>query len=72
MTLGRLAEAEPLLLGGYEKLVAGSGIGSRKVKRASARLIDLYDALGRPEEATRWRAKTGRVDTAKPEGARTP
>jgi hypothetical protein len=70
MTLGRHAEAEPLLLGGYEKLVAGSGTGSRRVKRASARLIDLYDASGRPEEANRWRAQMKRGSAAKAEDSR--
>jgi serine/threonine protein kinase len=71
-TLGRHAEAEPLLLAGYEKLVASSDTGLRRVERASARLIDLYDASGRPEEAARWRATAGPVGAATPEGARAP
>jgi eukaryotic-like serine/threonine-protein kinase len=72
MTLGRYAEAEPLLLSGYEKLVADSGARSRRAKRATDRVIDFYDASGMPEEATRWRAKTGRIGAAKTEGARAP
>jgi len=57
---GRHAEAEPLLLAGYagmkekdEKLP----IGDRNLSNAAERLVRLYTALGRPDEAMKWQAE---------------
>src|SRR5439155_20309113 len=53
------AEAEPLLLQGYEglkqreaKIPAASKV---RVAEALERLVQLYEATGRPEEAAKWR-----------------
>jgi serine/threonine protein kinase/tetratricopeptide (TPR) repeat protein len=57
----KYAEAEPLLLSGYE------GIKARQSKipppskvyltQAKDRVVELYDAWGQPEKAAEWRAK---------------
>jgi serine/threonine protein kinase/tetratricopeptide (TPR) repeat protein len=57
----KYAEAEPLLLSGYE------GLDARKAKlaaqwksrlpEAGARIVGLYEAWGKPEQAREWRAK---------------
>lgn len=56
---GRLAEAEPLLLAGYE--------GTPGFPPTVERLVDLYDAWGRPSEAAKFRAilETVRKDLAR-------
>lgn len=56
---GRHAEAETYLLDGYAGLDATVGELRRgaKVGAAMKRLVDLYEAWGRPEEATAWRTK---------------
>jgi tetratricopeptide (TPR) repeat protein len=62
---GRYAEAQPLIVRGYE------GLKSREAKipppakarlpEAAERVIELYEAWGQPEQATRWRATLGRA-----------
>ena len=57
----RYAEAEPLLVAGYE------GMGRQlpkipprfrgRLPEAADRLVDLYAAWGKPDEAARWRAE---------------
>ena len=53
------AEAEPLLLAAYESLKTHSQADSVSLKRRRAetveRLVQLYDACGKPDEAARWR-----------------
>ncbi len=55
----RYAEAEPLLLEGYrgmhQRLEAIPQVGRPRLLEAASRLIELYAALVRPEEVTRWR-----------------
>ena len=58
---GKYAEAEPLLVQGYE------GLKQREAKipawakvhltEALEWLVQLYEATGRPEKAAEWRAK---------------
>ena len=59
---GKYAEAEPLLIRGYEGLKARvSGIPPRSRSRlaeAGGRIVALYEAWGKPEKAAEWRAKT--------------
>jgi tetratricopeptide (TPR) repeat protein len=57
----KYADAEPLLISGYEGMqarVAGIRRESRiRVKEALERLAQFYTAAGRPEEASRWKEK---------------
>jgi tetratricopeptide (TPR) repeat protein len=55
----KYAEAEPLLLSGYsgmkdreERIPADE---KRRLKEALQRLVELYDAIGKPEEAAKWK-----------------
>jgi len=52
---GRFAEAEPLLLGSYSILKA-SPEGAHYAPAALQRIVDLYEAWGRPDRAAPWRA----------------
>jgi hypothetical protein len=51
--LGRYAEAEPLLLQACESLAAGPQ--SRARRETLARLVQLYEAWKKPEQAARWK-----------------
>jgi len=52
----RFEEAEPLLLNGYEALVAARGPDHPRSRKALERVIALYEAWPKPEEAARYRA----------------
>lgn len=54
---GRFAEAEPLLLAGYEGLRDSSTARPDSVAKARERLVRLYEQWGRPEQASTWRAQ---------------
>jgi eukaryotic-like serine/threonine-protein kinase len=60
------AEAEPLLVRGYEGLRQRAAKipkeGKTRLTEALERLVQLYDAWGKPVEATRWRRE---LETAK-------
>jgi tetratricopeptide (TPR) repeat protein/tRNA A-37 threonylcarbamoyl transferase component Bud32 len=62
----RYAEAEPLIVSGYEGLKARAArlpAGERfRLHPAACRVIDLYEAWGRPETAAAWKAKLGMPD----------
>ncbi len=60
----RFAEAERLLLRSEAHLLEQRGPDSPQVLDARARLARLYDAMGRPDEARRWRQAGG--DRARP------
>jgi WD40 repeat protein/serine/threonine protein kinase/tetratricopeptide (TPR) repeat protein len=53
------AEAEPLLVQGYEGLKQRAAKipkeGKPRLAEALERLVQLYDAWGKPDQATRWR-----------------
>ena len=53
---GRFAEAEPLLLKGYDGMSPPPAVEDRK-REALQRIVDLYDAWGKPDKAAEWRAK---------------
>ncbi len=57
----KYAEAEPLLLQGYEGLKARSpkipAPAKKKLAEAATRIVKLYEALGKPEKAAEWRKK---------------
>ncbi len=58
---GRSAEAEPLIVSGYEGMKAREAQipagGKPRLAEAGERVVALYEARGRPEEAARWRAR---------------
>jgi tetratricopeptide (TPR) repeat protein len=58
----KFADAEPLLLSGYEGMKKQeSRIHAEdkpRVRRAALRLAELYDAWGKKAEATKWRKET--------------
>jgi tetratricopeptide (TPR) repeat protein len=53
------AEAEPLLVQGYEGMKQRAAkipiAGKPRLAEALERLVQLYDAWGKPDQATRWR-----------------
>jgi serine/threonine-protein kinase len=54
---GQLAAAEPLLVAELEALSAARGEGSTTTRWQLQRLVDLYVAWGRNDEAARYRAR---------------
>jgi serine/threonine protein kinase/tetratricopeptide (TPR) repeat protein len=55
--LQRYEEAEPLLIEGFLSIKASRGPADERVQAALRRLVALYDAWGKPDEAAEWRAK---------------
>jgi tetratricopeptide (TPR) repeat protein len=58
----KYAEAEPLLVAGYEGLEGREKeipqfFARYRISEAAARLVRLYEASGRPEKADAWRSK---------------
>jgi hypothetical protein len=55
----RFADAEPLLLSGYDGLRRRADAippgDQLRLAQAIERLVSLYEAWGKPEKATRWR-----------------
>ena len=64
--LHSFAKAEPLLVSGYEGMKARESAIPRDDKpslnAAASRVIELYEAWGRPEEAMAWKVKLGLAD----------
>jgi tetratricopeptide (TPR) repeat protein len=62
----KYAEAEPLLLAGYEGMKRREERippqGKVRLTEAIERLVQLYEAWGKPEKAANWRARLGRTD----------
>jgi hypothetical protein len=57
---GKYAEAEPLLLAGYDGMLQRAKEmrpGNNSLTDAGQRLVRLYEAWGKPELAADWRAK---------------
>jgi eukaryotic-like serine/threonine-protein kinase len=68
---GNYAEAEPNLVQGYEGLKEHEeqilpALARHRVEAAGQRVVDLYDAWGRPEQAAAWRTKLLGVTEDKP------
>jgi tetratricopeptide (TPR) repeat protein len=63
---GKYAEAEPLILAGYEGLKARSAAipasAGPWLSAAAIRVVRLYEAWGRSEHAARWRSRVGLAD----------
>ena len=48
--------AEPLLIDGYEALKANPSVPEVRRHEALERVVELYDAWGKPEQAAEYRA----------------
>jgi serine/threonine protein kinase len=57
LRLKRYAEAEPLLLAGRATHVGKGGLHEDVLRRLDKRMVELYTAWGKPEEASKYRAK---------------
>ena len=56
MAQNRYEEAETLLLESHTAMNKAMGANDPRVQRAKARLVKLYEAWGKPEEAAVYRA----------------
>jgi hypothetical protein len=58
---GRHAEAEPLIVDGYEGMKARAAriaVPDRpRLREAAERVVHLYEGWGRPDQAAAWKAK---------------
>jgi len=60
---GKYADAEPLLLQGYDGLVQQQASmppylnAPRRITESLERLVQLYDAWGKPTQAAEWKQK---------------
>jgi eukaryotic-like serine/threonine-protein kinase len=67
----KYAEAEPLLVKGYEgmktreKTIPKQGGGELRIPEALDRLIELYTAINKPDEAKKWQAERAKYPEAK-------
>jgi hypothetical protein len=52
---GAYAEAEPLLVSGFEALAADPNTPKVNLDDARGRIVKLYEAWGRPQQARTWR-----------------
>jgi TolA-binding protein len=66
----KYADAEPLLLKGYEGMKRREktvpAAGKDRIPEALDRLVELYTATDRPEEAKKWRAERAKYPTVAP------
>ena len=66
----RYAEAEPLVVAGYEGMKEResriTAPDQFRLREAAARVVRLYEAWGKPEKATEWKAKLGAHDLSAP------
>ncbi len=62
----KYAEAEPLILAGYEgmkaRLVRIPASGIPRLAEAAGRVVELYEAWGKADLAATWRVKLGLAD----------
>jgi hypothetical protein len=69
---GKFAEAEPLILAGYDGLGARAtkipAQGKSRLQEAAARVVNLYETWGRKDKANEWQKKLAEAKApAKPE-----
>jgi hypothetical protein len=53
----KFADAEPLLLQGYQGLAQAKATPPKRLREALERLVQLYDAWGQKDKADEWRKK---------------
>jgi len=62
----KFADAEPLILAGYEGMKAREGkipaLGKPPLAEAAKRVVRLYEDWGKSEQAAAWKAKVGMPD----------
>jgi eukaryotic-like serine/threonine-protein kinase len=62
--------AEPLLLKGYERMKPREKSiapgGATRIPEALDRLIELYSATNKPDEAAKWQTERAKYPEAKP------
>ena len=70
----KYAEAEPLLLAGYEGMKQREGkippIFKFRLTEAIERLVQLYEVTGKKDKADEWRKKLPVARSAKPAGTK--
>jgi hypothetical protein len=70
----RYAEAEPLLLQGYEGMRQREAqippFAKPRLREAIERLVQLYDAWGKPVQAAKWRSEWAARERAADEPAK--
>ena len=71
----KFTEAEPLLVQGYEGMQQREATippeGKIRLTEALQRLVDLYTAWGKPDEAAKWQEKLDTIQhSTKPEDAK--
>ena len=64
---GRYSEAEPLVVRGYEGIKVGEAtipppVRFRMLLEAAERVVALYEAWGKPEQAAAWKKRLGLAD----------
>ncbi len=66
----KYAEAEPLLVQGYEGMKAREAKippqSKKRLTEAAERIVQLYDAWGKPDQAAEWRKRLPVHQTAVP------
>jgi hypothetical protein len=66
VNLGNYAEAEPLVVPGYEGMKARAARipvpDTPQLLKAAERVVRLYEAWGKPDEANGWKKKLGLED----------
>ena len=60
----RYREAEPLLLKSYPILREAFGDSHNRTRVALGRIVDLYDAWGKPDKAAKYRVMLPQTGTA--------
>jgi hypothetical protein len=55
--LGQYQKAEPLLLNSYKGLEAAPGAPPVRRTQALDRIVELYEAWGKPDKVAEWRGK---------------
>ena len=55
--LGKYAEAQPVAEEAYRGYLELYGPEASRTRKAINRLVELYDAWDKPDEAAEWRAK---------------